>query len=97
MAHGGRQILMATRERSVPFDIFTFYRGRHSLFGIDTLALDASQSATILRDLLPGFASGRLRPFQVRDDSCFPLTRAKDAYRAVLDSSRDRVVLRLAV
>jgi hypothetical protein len=36
-----------------------------------------------------------LRPFRVRDESCFPLTRAMDAYRAVLDSSRDRVVLRL--
>jgi NADPH:quinone reductase-like Zn-dependent oxidoreductase len=96
MAHGGRQILMSTRERPVPFDIFTFYRGRHSFFGIDTLALDASQSAAILRDLLPGFASGRLRPFPVRDTSCFPLARVKDAYRAVLDSARNRVVLRLA-
>jgi NADPH:quinone reductase len=95
MAHGGRQILMSTRERSVPFDIFSFYRGRHSFFGIDTLALDASQTAAILRDLLPGFASGRLRPFPVRDEACFPLTRAMDAYRAVLESSRNRVVLRL--
>jgi NADPH:quinone reductase len=96
MAHGGRQILMSTRERPVPFDIFTFYRGRHSFFGIDTLALDATQSAAILRELVPGFASRRLRPFPVRDESCFPLARAKDAYRAALDSARDRVVLRLA-
>jgi NADPH2:quinone reductase len=95
MGHGGRQILMSTRERPVPFDIFTFYRGRHSFFGIDTLALDASGSAAILRELLPGFADGRLRPFPVRDESCFPLTRAMDAYRAVLESSRNRVVLRL--
>ncbi|HVC63675.1 MAG TPA: zinc-binding alcohol dehydrogenase family protein [Acetobacteraceae bacterium] len=96
MAHGARQILMSTRERSVPFDIFTFYRGRHSFFGIDTLALDATQSAAILRDLLPGFASLRLRPFPVRDESCFPLTHAIQAYRAVLDNARDRVVLRLS-
>jgi NADPH:quinone reductase len=96
MAHGGRQILMSTRERPVPFDIFTFYRGRHSFFGIDTLALDATQSATILGELLPGFANGRLRPFPVQDDSCFPLARAKEAYRAVLGSSRQRVVLRMA-
>lgn len=96
MAHGGRQILMSTRERPVPFDIFTFYRGRHSFFGIDTLVLDATQSAAVLRELLPGFASFRLRPFPVPDGSCFPLARAKDAYRAVLDSARDRVVLRLA-
>ncbi len=97
MAHGGRQILMSTRERPVPFDIFTFYRGRHSFVGIDTLALDASASAALLRDLLPGFASGHLRPFPVRDEACYPLAQAKAAYRAVMDSSRDRVVLRLAV
>jgi NADPH:quinone reductase len=95
MAHGGRQVLMSTRERPVPFDIFTFYRGRHSFFGIDTLALDATQSAAMLRDLLPGFSDGRLRPFPVRDESCFPLTQAKAAYRAVVDGARDRVVLRL--
>jgi NADPH:quinone reductase len=96
MAHDGRQILMSTRDRPVPFDIFTFYRGRHSFFGIDTLALSASQSAAILRELVPGFASRRLQPFPVRDESCFPLTKAMDAYRAVLASARDRVVLRLA-
>jgi len=96
MAHEGRQILMSTSERSVPFDIFTFYRGRHSFFGVDTLALDATQSAGMLRDLLPGFASGKLRPFPVREKSCFPLAQAKDAYRAVLGGARDRVVLRVA-
>ena len=95
MAHEGRQVLMSTRERPVPFDIFTFYRGRHSLFGIDTLALDATASAARLRDLLPGFASGALQPFPVLDDSCFSIKQVRDAYRAVLAGARDRVVLRL--
>jgi NADPH:quinone reductase len=95
MAHDARQVLMSTRERPVPFDIFTFYRGRHSFFGVDTLALDATESASRLRDLLPGFASGALRPFPVRDESMFSLERAKDAYRAVAAGARDRVVLRL--
>ena len=95
MAHEGRQVLMSTRERPVPFDIFTFYRGRHSFFGVDTLALDASESAALLRGLLPGFASGALRPFPVRDDATFSLERARDAYRAVLAGVRDRVVLRM--
>ena len=45
MAHGGRQILISTVERPVPFDIFTFYRGQHTFVGIDSLALDASASA----------------------------------------------------
>ena len=94
MAHEGRQVLMSTRERPVPFDIFTFYRGRHSFFGVDTLALDAVESAARLRDLLPGFASGALRPFPVPDDGCFSLGQAREAYRAVLAGARERVVLR---
>jgi NADPH2:quinone reductase len=93
MAHGGRQILISTVERSVPFDIFAFYRGRHTFVGIDSLALDACASAGLLRELLPGFASGRLRPFPVEQGACYPLERAMDAYRAVQAIARDRVVL----
>jgi NADPH:quinone reductase-like Zn-dependent oxidoreductase len=93
MAHGGRQIFIATLDRSVPFDIFAFYRGRHSYFGIDSLALDASASAALLRNLLPGFASGALRPFPVKQAACYPLERAADAYRVVHAIDRDRMVL----
>ena len=93
MAHGGRQIFIATLDRSVPFDIFAFYRGRHSYFGIDLLALDASASAALLRNLLPGFASGALRPFPVKQAACYPLERAADAYRVVHAIDRDRMVL----
>jgi NADPH:quinone reductase len=93
MAHGGRQILISTVEHSVPFDIFAFYRGRHTFVGIDSLALDARASAAILRELLPGFASGRLRPFPVLESACYPMERAMDAYRAVQAIARDRVVL----
>ena len=93
LAHGGRQILIATRERPVPFDIFTFYRGRHSFFGIDTLALDSRASAAALRAMLPGFVSGALRPFPVLPDACYRLDQAEAAYQRVLGGSRDRVVL----
>jgi NADPH2:quinone reductase len=93
MAHGGRQILISTVERPVPFDIFAFYRGRHTFVGIDSLALDACASAAILRELLPGFASGRLKPFPMAESACYPLERASDAYRAVQAIARDRVVL----
>jgi NADPH2:quinone reductase len=41
MAHGGRQILISTVERPVPFDIFAFYRGQH-VVGIDS-RLDAAR------------------------------------------------------
>ena len=93
MAHDARQILIATRERPVPFDIFTFYRGRHSYFGVDTLGLDCVASGAMLAAMLPGFESGALKPFPVLPDACYPLDRAFDAYQRVLDGSRDRVVL----
>ncbi len=93
MAHGGRQILISTVERQVPFDIFAFYRGRHSYFGIDSLVLDATASAALLRELLPGFANGRLRPFPVLEAARYPLERAEDAYRTVHAIDRDRIVL----
>lgn len=96
MAHGARHVLMSTRERPVPFDIFAFYRGRHSYFGIDTLALDATASATVLRGLLPGFESGKLRPFPVEENQCFSLERAKEAYAAAAGGARKRVILRPA-
>jgi NADPH:quinone reductase-like Zn-dependent oxidoreductase len=93
MAHRGWQILIATLERSVPFDIFTFYRGQHTFVGIDSLALDARASAVLLRELLAGFADRRLRPFPVRDSACFPLDGAKEAYRMVHSIARNRVFL----
>jgi NADPH:quinone reductase-like Zn-dependent oxidoreductase len=93
LAHGGRHILISTVERPVPFDIFRFYRGQHTFVGIDSLALDASASAALLRELLPGFASGQLRPLAVVPTACYPLASAAAAYRAVQSIARNRVVL----
>jgi NADPH:quinone reductase-like Zn-dependent oxidoreductase len=93
MAHSGRQILISTVERAVPFDIFAFYRGEHSYVGVDSLVLDASASAAMLRELLPGFASGSLQPFPVIESASYRLEQAVDAYRAVQAITRNRVVL----
>ena len=93
MAHGGRHILISTVERPVPFDIFTFYRGEHTFVGVDSLALDARASAALLRELLPGFASGQLRPMAMVESACYPLERALDAYRTVHAIARNRVTL----
>jgi NADPH2:quinone reductase len=93
LAHGGTHILIATLERPVPFDIFTFYRGRHTFVGVDTLALDCCASAAALQELLPGFASGALRPFGVTDAASYRLDQAREAYRRVVEGTRDRVVL----
>lgn len=88
----GRQIFIASVKQPVQFDIFAFYRGRHTYVGIDTLALSSTASAEVLRDLVPGFASGALKPFPIEPSAIYPLNRAAEAYAAVLGSSRDRVV-----
>lgn len=88
----GRQIFIASVKQPAQFDIFAFYRGRHTYVGIDTLALSSIASAEVLRDLVPGFASGALKPFPIEPHAIYPLTRAAEAYAAVLGSSRDRVV-----
>ena len=91
MAVLGRQVFISTIERSIPFDIFAFYRGRHSFFGVDTLALDAVASSELLEKLAPGFESGKLKSFPIGES--FSLEQAKDAYRAVYAGCRERVVL----
>jgi NADPH2:quinone reductase len=93
MAIRGRQIFISTIERSVPFDILAFYRGRRRYIGIDTLQLTSADGATILDALKPGFESGALRPFPVIAANVYPLARAADAYRAVLAGAPERVVL----
>jgi NADPH:quinone reductase-like Zn-dependent oxidoreductase len=96
LALRGRQILIATIERIVPFNILEFYRGQHTYVGIDTLALSSAATGAVLRELGPGFASGHLRPFPIRPAAIFSLQQAKSALLAVAGSSRDRVILRPA-
>lgn len=94
LALRGRQILIATIERVVPFNILEFYRGQHTYVGIDTLALSSVATGSVLRELGPGFVSGHLKPFSIRPSAVLPLEEAKAAYLAVAGSSRDRVILR---
>lgn len=93
MAKGSAQIFIATQDRAVPFDIFTFYRGMHTYVGIDTLALDCVASTSLLDLLRPGFESCKLKPFPV--DQVFSLDDALQAYELVLSGSDKRVVFRL--
>ena len=93
LAKGGRQIFIASTGEKPAFDIFAFYRGRHTYVGIDTLALSSPETAAVLRELLPGFASGALKPFPIAAASRYTLANARDAFVAVLGSSRDRIVL----
>jgi NADPH:quinone reductase-like Zn-dependent oxidoreductase len=94
LALRGRQILIATIERIVPFNILEFYRGQHTYVGIDTLGLSSIATGAVLRELVSGFADGHLKPFPIKPAAIYPLQQAKAALVAVAGSSRNRVILR---
>lgn len=96
MALKGRQILIAAIDRIVQFNILEFYRGQHTYLGVDTLGLSSIVSGAVLKELVPGFASGHLQPFPIRTSAIYPLEDARAAYQAVAGSSRDRVILKPA-
>ncbi len=89
----GRQILIAAIDKIVEFNIFEFYRGRHTYVGIDTLALSSVATGDVLKELVPGFAGGALKPFPIRREAVYRLEEAAKAYVAVMGSARDRVIL----
>src|SRR5258705_4405305 len=96
LALRGRQILIAAVHRIVQFDILEFYRGQHTYVGIDTLGLSSVATGAVLRELVPGFASGHLKPFPIKASAIYSLEQAKAAFVAVAGSSRERVILRPA-
>ncbi len=93
LALGGTQVLISTPDRNVPFDIQAFYRRDLRMVGVDSLKLDASRSAGVLRELLPGFEDGSLRAFLVTEADLIPLRQARDAYLRVLQGSPQRLVI----
>src|SRR5580692_9105761 len=50
LALRGRQILIATIERVVQFNILEFYRGQHTYVGVDTLGLSSIATGAVLRE-----------------------------------------------
>jgi NADPH:quinone reductase len=72
MATRRRQIFISTIERSVPFDIFAFYRGQHRYIGVDTLALDSADGAMVLEALHRCIRASR--PARCDLSRCFPPT-----------------------
>lgn len=91
LARRGTQIFIATQDRAVPFDIFSFYRGMHTYVGIDSLAMGVVDCAAIFEALGPSFDDGSLQPFAVADGDRFTLEDAAGAYRKVLGGSPNRI------
>jgi NADPH2:quinone reductase len=96
LALRGRQILIAAIDRIVQFNILEFYRGQHTYVGVDTLGLSSVATGAVLKQLVPGFASGHLKPFPILPAAIYSLENARSAFVAVAGSSRDRVILRPA-
>jgi len=96
LALRGRQILIAAIDRIVQFNILEFYRGQHTYVGIDTLGLSSVATGAVLKELVPGFASGHLKPFPILPAAIYSLENARSAFVAVAGSSRDRIILRPA-
>jgi NADPH:quinone reductase len=94
LALDGRQVLIATIEKLVQFDILEFYRGRHTYVGIDTLGFSSIASAEVLKVGLAGFASGQLKPYPIAPSAIYPFSDARAAYLAASGLSRDRVILK---
>src|SRR3981189_3255265 len=89
LAFRGRQILIAAVDRIVQFNILEFYRGQHTYVGIDTLGLSSVATGAVLKELVPGFASGHLKPFPILPAAIYSLENARSAFLAVAASSRD--------
>jgi NADPH2:quinone reductase len=94
LALKGRQILIATIDGVVPFNILEFYRGQHTYVGVDTLGLSSIATGAVMKEIVPGLAAGKLKPYPIKPEAIYPLERAREAYRAVAGSSRDRTILR---
>ncbi len=79
---GGRQVnITSVGNTRVSFDLLNFYRRQITLFGINTITLDAVASADILEALSPAFEQGRLTPPEIAR-TC-SLDEAVEAYRQV--------------
>lgn len=89
---GGTQVLIATIDRSVPFDILAFYRRNLLMLGVDSLKLSSIHCAAILDQLRPGFDDGTLKAYDVGNAAMFPLEQAATVYRQVLEGARERMV-----
>jgi NADPH:quinone reductase len=96
LALRGRKILIAAINPVVPFNILEFYRGQHTYVGVDTLGLSSIATGAVQRELVPGFNSGHLKPYPIRQNAVYALEQAKQAFLAVAGSSHDRVILKPA-
>jgi len=98
VAANGRLVSIATkRNELVQVDLFDMYRRQTRFLGANSLYLDSSESATILRKLTPAFESGALEPSPIHSVvdvlSMPPNKNIGELYDAVIKGARGKVVL----
>jgi NADPH:quinone reductase-like Zn-dependent oxidoreductase len=93
LAEDGAMIVISAKpQTAVELDLSQFYRRRLGLLGVSSTISDATWTASLLAELLPGFESGELPP--VRIDRALPLAAAADGYAQVAQgAAAGRVVL----
>lgn len=90
----GRMVVITTTpgKQQVSFNLLDFYRKGLRLFGLMTSFLDAEGSASVLRDLNPGFDEGALHAPAIAER--YPLEQAGTAYvRVESGEAAGRVML----
>ncbi|WP_207312863.1 quinone oxidoreductase family protein [Streptomyces nodosus] len=92
LAHRGRLVVIsAVGTRTVEIDLLDLYHNETRILGCDSRRLDVVQSDARLGRLAPYFESGQFRPPAVAQRH--GLDSGKDAYLAVANRARGRVVI----
>jgi len=93
LAHRGRLVeISSLGDRRVGFDLIDFYHNESRLFGVNTLARDATASALFLDSLKPFFEQGAFQPPAI--DRVIALSDGRKAYEKVAGGElRGRLVL----
>lgn len=92
LADGGRMVVYSTAAgREVPLDLFTLYRRRLQLAGVNTGVLEATDGARILTELAPLFERGALAPHATIERH--PLSAPAAAYARVASGAPAKIVL----
>ena len=81
LALRGRQVAISSSpDPRVSFNLVDFYHNESRLFGVDSVKLNFRDAADILRELTPGFESGK---FPAPIVQTFPLARGPEIYQGM--------------
>jgi len=87
LAHRGRHVVIASIEPRVSFSLVDFYHREARLIGVDTLKLSFSESAQVLREIVPLVNAGVLTPPELDG---IAIEQGPRAYQVVLEGSAGR-------